>query len=104
MNFKIFIFLSLFENELHYIDRLISEDLRNNSAWNQRFFVLKHTGITPEVLQREIAYVTNRIRLIKNNESSWNFLRGLLQNEKDSLDEFPEVSKFKNLLIIHIFN
>lgn len=85
---------NLFENELQYVDKLISEDLRNNSAWNQRFFVLKHTGFTPEVLQREVNYVTNRIRLVKENESSWNFLRGLLQEEKDTLDQFPEVIEF----------
>ncbi len=31
---------SLWESELAFTDRLLREDLRNNSAWNQRFFVL----------------------------------------------------------------
>ncbi|KAL9702902.1 hypothetical protein quinque_006420 [Culex quinquefasciatus] len=84
----------LFEDELVYVDRLISEDMRNNSAWNERFFVLKHTGFTPEVLEREITYVMNRIRLIKNNESPWNFLRGLLQQGDGKLGQFQEIVDF----------
>lgn len=70
---------SLFDDELTYVDKLISTDVRNNSAWNQRFFVLKHTGLAPDVLQREMNYAMTRIRLVKNNESSWSFLRGLLK-------------------------
>lgn len=82
---------SIFDDELVYVDRLISDDVRNNSAWNQRFFVLKHTGFTPDVLQREINYVMNRIRFVKNNESTWNFLRGLLQQGDGTMDQFTVV-------------
>lgn len=85
---------SLFDDELNYVDQLIAEDMRNNSAWNQRFFVLQHTGLTPEVITREAHYVMNRIRLIKNNESTWNFLRGLLEFEDGLLDQLPEVGNF----------
>jgi len=85
---------NLFENELLYVDKLIAADLRNNSAWNQRYFVLKHTGFTQEVLHREINYVMSRIRIVKNNESTWNFLRGILQNGQGTLDQFPEVADF----------
>ncbi|XP_058834373.1 protein farnesyltransferase/geranylgeranyltransferase type-1 subunit alpha [Topomyia yanbarensis] len=85
---------NLFEDELQYVDRLISEDMRNNSAWNERFFVLKHAGFTGDVLEREINYVMNRIRLIKNNESPWNFLRGLLQQGDGTLTQFQEVVDF----------
>jgi hypothetical protein len=30
----------LWESELAFTERLLREDVRNNSAWNQRFFVL----------------------------------------------------------------
>lgn len=83
---------SLFDNELVFVDRLIGADLRNNSAWNQRYFVLNHTGFTPEVIQYELNYVMNRIGLVKNNESTWNYLRGLLQHGTGKLDQHPEVS------------
>lgn len=91
---KIISFVSLYDNELAYIDKLLSVDVRNNSAWNQRFFVLKHIGLTPEVVQREVHYVMNRIRLIKNNESSWNFLKGLLEFGEYSSAQFPDVETF----------
>ncbi|XP_055300959.1 protein farnesyltransferase/geranylgeranyltransferase type-1 subunit alpha [Sitodiplosis mosellana] len=85
---------NLFDNELIFVDRLIGADLRNNSAWNQRYFVLNHTGFTPEVIQYELNYVMNRIRLVKNNESTWNYLRGLLQHGTGKLDQYPEVVDF----------
>lgn len=68
--------------------------MRNNSAWNERFFVLKHGGFTPEVLEREVNYVITRVGLIKNNESPWNFLRGLLQQGTGKLAQFPVVVEF----------
>lgn len=89
-----FFYYSLFDNELAYIDSLLSRDVRNNSAWNQRFFVLKHLGLTRETVQREIHYTMNRIRLIKNNESSWNFLHGLLEYGDFSITQFPDVETF----------
>lgn len=85
---------SLFDDELNYVDQLIGEDMRNNSAWNQRFFVLKHTGLSADVVLREAHYVMNRIRLIKSNESTWNFLRGLLKYDNGCLDQLPEVTDF----------
>ncbi|XP_061397065.1 protein farnesyltransferase/geranylgeranyltransferase type-1 subunit alpha-like [Musca vetustissima] len=86
---------NLYDNELAFTDRLISEDMRNNSAWNQRFFVLKHFGFTPETIQRELQYTMDRIRIIKNNESSWNYLKGILrQSENGSLSQFPHVIAF----------
>lgn len=75
-----------------FVDRLIGADLRNNSAWNQRYFVLDHTGFTADVIQYELTYVMNRIRLVKNNESTWNYLRGLLQHGTGKLDQYPDVS------------
>lgn len=84
-------FYSLFEFELNFVDRLIAMDVRNNSAWNQRYFVLNHTGFAAEVIERELKYVMNRIQLVKNNESTWNFLRGLLEHGTGKLDQHPEV-------------
>lgn len=36
----------------------------------------------------------NRIKLIKNNESSWNFLRGIIEFNKSNISQFPEVEQF----------
>ena len=70
----------LFDAELEYVDRLLEEDIRNNSAWNQRFFVVSHTSpnrrIQGEDMQRELAYAMEKINKVPNNESPWNYLRG----------------------------
>lgn len=43
------------EGELEFVEQLIGEDVRNNSAWNQRYFVVTHTSsLTDEVVRREV--------------------------------------------------
>ena len=56
---------ALWLGELPYVDELLTEDVRNNSAWHHRFFIVfgrgGRAGATPEeageVLRREIRYV-----------------------------------------------
>lgn len=70
-------FFSLYEGELNYVDQLLQDDVKNNSAWNQRYFVVNSTtGFTPEVLEWEIDYTLSKIRTAIENESAWNYLRG----------------------------
>jgi len=46
---------SLWEGELDYVTQLITEDVRNNSAWNQRYYVITNTtGFTDDVIAQEI--------------------------------------------------
>ena len=33
----------IWDKELDYIDDLLSKDLRNNSAWNHRYFVIENS-------------------------------------------------------------
>eukprot|EP01031_Cornospumella_fuschlensis_P034765 gene34765-42099_t len=95
---------SLWDGELQYVEECINEDIRNNSAWNQRWFVVHRGGaggvgaggkedgvVTAEILAREIDYVWQKILAreidyvwqsiftVKKNESSWNYLRGLIR-------------------------
>ena len=45
----------LWDGELDFVDKLLKEDHRNNSAWNQRHFVISQTtGFTDAVLEREV--------------------------------------------------
>jgi hypothetical protein len=49
---------------------------RNNSAWNQRFYVVSHNGgFTAAVSRREVEYALAKIHLANRNESAWNYLR-----------------------------
>lgn len=85
---------NLWNSELDFTDFLIEQDIRNNSAWNQRFFVIEHMGLTAESVREELNYTMNRIHLIKNNESSWNYLRGILQRSNESLITYSDVVQF----------
>ena len=75
---------SLYDGELDYIERLLTDDVRNNSAWNQRFFVVTHEasssgeGLSGDLLRREVDFATSAARKDPANESAWNYLRGLL--------------------------
>eukprot|EP00618_Florenciella_parvula_P037168 CAMPEP_0119485856 /NCGR_PEP_ID=MMETSP1344-20130328/12426_1 /TAXON_ID=236787 /ORGANISM="Florenciella parvula, Strain CCMP2471" /LENGTH=316 /DNA_ID=CAMNT_0007520557 /DNA_START=19 /DNA_END=969 /DNA_ORIENTATION=+ len=70
----------LWDGELDVVDELLTQDVRNNSAWNQRWFVIDNTsGRTPEVVAREIAYAFAKIKVAIDNESPWNYLRGLMR-------------------------
>lgn len=46
----------LWDNELEFVEDLLEEDVRNNSAWNQRHFVISHTtGFSdPAIVEREM--------------------------------------------------
>ncbi|KAJ8981764.1 hypothetical protein NQ317_002358 [Molorchus minor] len=86
---------NLFEGELEYIDSLLLDDVRNNSAWNQRYFVINNTtGFTEEVLNREIDYTLFNTKDVTENESAWNYLRGLLLHDKGGLSKNKKVTEF----------
>ena len=70
--------------ELAYVDGLLACDVRNNSAWNQRFFVRTKTldaGRTkfPDSLAAsEIEYAIPFIHKSPNNECPWNYMKGFV--------------------------
>ena len=65
----------LWVGELEYVDQLLDEDVRNNSAWSHRWLCCfgRDSGVRRE---DEIAYTAMRIALALNNASAWNYLRG----------------------------
>ncbi|XP_062509961.1 protein farnesyltransferase/geranylgeranyltransferase type-1 subunit alpha-like isoform X1 [Corticium candelabrum] len=75
----------LWDGELDYVDSLLHQDLRNNSAWNQRHFVISGTtGWTQDVLEQDVSYVLGFIKKAPNNESAWNYLSGILDDQRKS--------------------
>lgn len=81
------------ESELKAAVALIDEDVRNNSAWSHRFFVVfsdpahstegslstEHDPKIPaEIINREAKYAQEKILLAPQNQSPWNYLRGVL--------------------------
>ncbi|KXS16766.1 farnesyltransferase, CAAX box, alpha [Gonapodya prolifera JEL478] len=75
---------SVWEDELDFCNKMVELDVRNNSAWNQRWFVLSASlnGETKEfsvTIEEELDYALAKLSLAPNNESAWNYLQGLVR-------------------------
>ena len=91
----------LFDGEIDYTNNLLLNDVRNNSAWNHRYYVMdklnKLKDRNSDEFKKEIEFVVDKIRTAPNNESSWNYLVGILDgnlNENETVNrliaEFDE--------------
>ena len=93
-------------SELASTQNLIEDDVRNNSAWAHRFFLVfsdpgqstpdlpatAHDPKVPaEIVDRELGYAKEKIALAPQNQSGWNYLRGVLTKGGRSA---AEVSQF----------
>jgi len=80
-------------DELASVEAMIDDDVRNNSAWSHRFFLVfsDPANSTPDspatrpdpavpaaLVDREVLYAEDKIRLAPQNQSPWNYLRGVL--------------------------
>ena len=88
-------FPQLWNGELDYVDSLLRQDVRNNSAWNHRWFTnfarfgltgnptasLSLTHSRVQALQKtirfEMGYAKASLASVPNNASAWNYLRAL---------------------------
>jgi len=88
--------------ELHNTEAWIDKDVRNNSAWSHRFFLVfndpeyckegckateRDPGIPHQVLEREIGYTKGKIGEAPQNQSPWNYLRGVLRKGGRALSD-----------------
>ena len=90
---------NLWEGELDFIERLLSSDLRNNSVWNYRFFVIQHTADNFEknfeVRKKEIDYAFQYIMKAPNNESPWNYAKGMATYQMDeTCSEYQQILSY----------
>ncbi|KAF7552019.1 hypothetical protein G7046_g7553 [Stylonectria norvegica] len=94
--------------EVGWTQNFIEDDVRNNSAWAHRFYVVfsnpatstegsgptEHDAAIPDsLLDREIAYAQEKIALAPQNQSPWNYLLGTLTKggcKVGSVKEFAE--------------
>ncbi|KLO06398.1 protein prenylyltransferase [Schizopora paradoxa] len=90
--------LSMLDDEIAFVESMLHADIRNNSAWNHRFFinfklgtdvVMKSTHNVAEfdneekdIVGRELSYTKEKIALAPNNASAWNYIRGVLELAK----------------------
>ncbi|TKX25179.1 protein farnesyltransferase/geranylgeranyltransferase type-1 subunit alpha [Elsinoe australis] len=74
-------------SELEETAIFIHEDVRNNSAWNHRFFIVngneESEGVKDAgVYEREVAFAEEAIRKAPQNQSPWSYLRGTVGRAK----------------------
>jgi len=79
----------LWSDEIQYIESLLTKDVRNNSAWNQRWFVVHSgpQGVDATILQREVEFTISAIEKVVENESAWNYLRGLSRHHRGDISK-----------------
>ena len=90
---------------------MIDEDVRNNSAWNHRWFlrfgaedlrVAEESGggmgglkgkngiVDEELVDLEIEYAQGKIELAPMNLSAWNYLRGVVRRGGRGMEDMEE--------------
>ncbi|WFC96166.1 galactose-6-sulfurylase [Malassezia brasiliensis] len=98
-------FPQLWDGELAFVDEMLKEDIRNNSAYNHRWFCIfgrsaegRRINLSLQATRdAEIAYALEKIAMAPNNASPWNYLRGLctaLEPRKPMGDIVSEVATF----------
>jgi protein farnesyltransferase/geranylgeranyltransferase type-1 subunit alpha len=85
------------KGELEYVEYLLEQDVRNNSAWSHRFFLVCGNGqeLTEEIVQRELEYVPGNPGMKVKVANEWQlcfrqYLPGAA--EPESLELCPWVS------------
>ncbi|KAI6856698.1 protein prenylyltransferase [Hortaea werneckii] len=85
------------KDELEFTERMLQRDIRNNSAWNHRWFVVNgreekanagdgKPGVSdPDIRAREIKFAQDAIAKTPQNQSPWNYLRGVARKTGMSL-------------------
>lgn len=71
------------DDELRWTEAMINDDVRNNSAWNHRWFLVVggHDGRleSPHLVERELEYAKYAIRKAPQNQSPWNYIKGVVR-------------------------
>lgn len=94
--------------ELGTAQNMIEDDVRNNSAWSHRFYIVfsdpktSTPGVSPTahdpkipaaIVDRELNYAKEKVLLAPQNQSPWNYIRGVLAKagrDSASMGEFVE--------------
>lgn len=89
--------------ELEFSHKLIIQDVRNNSAWNQRWFA-SHRGLQKPLdadnAQKEADYAINGAKLDPYNESPWRYLIGLVREEPSLASKYEtKAAELRQVLV-----
>ena len=81
-----------YTQEISFIDKMLNDDIRNNSAWNHKYFVNKETtNFNKDFIDEELLKIMKLIELDIHNDSSWRYLEGFFQLEHFNLQDHGTV-------------
>lgn len=87
-------------DEMAFVEKLLQDDVRNNSAWNHRWYLVfgRPTGkpiAEKAVVQRELKFAEDAVRKAPQNESPWNYIRALYTKATgDAKLDFSRLAEF----------
>lgn len=83
----------IWEDELVFSEYLILDDIRNNSAWNQRWFVVHRGSKSPCKADSELQYAIEKGVMDAYNECPWRYYVAIVREQQRHLskDEFSSL-------------
>jgi protein farnesyltransferase/geranylgeranyltransferase type-1 subunit alpha len=93
----------LWKGEMEFTQELLSDDIRNNSAWNQRWYVLSETrnlAEDKEICESEIQFALKSLDTVVGNESAYAYLRAIVSASKNGkFSDFPTIESVVSKLL-----
>lgn len=91
----------IIEHEMEFIEDMLVDDIKNNSVWNYRFFFVNYEKIFKnasnneiyEIINNEIKYAIEKIKLCPVNESAYSYLRGYLTKYNKKYSDYPLIKE-----------
>jgi protein farnesyltransferase/geranylgeranyltransferase type-1 subunit alpha len=84
------------EDEISFLDELMNDDVRNNSAWNQRWFVAhrgsKSAPFSLAQAESEVQFAIEKAKVDPYNESPWKYFIAIIKEQSRRIgntEEFP---------------
>ena len=73
---------ALWGEELSFTEHLLRDDVYNNSAWTQRYFIIEKApvgllGTSEEFYNREVDFSAIKISVAPHNQAAWGYLKAL---------------------------
>lgn len=76
--------------EIEFTESLLREDIRNNSVWNHRYYVIfgnpEQQRVPAKTCELEIEYTKTKIHRAPQNLSAWNYLKGIIKKSEKGME------------------
>ena len=81
----------------HFIEKMLKDDIKNNSVWNYRFFLVQYMNgnkLDKNIIEKEIKYSLDKIKECPKNESPYCYIRGYITKYNCKYSDFSFIKEF----------